>query len=316
MVLGRKSLVVRAGAAGLVSVGLLASAYAASSAGAAGSPVAPVSTLTPNLIKNSDFSPGAAFSGATVARSNGTGAHIAGWVVGGGGVQIAATSFVQAPGTLAQSVALEGPGGPGTITQTVKTAPGTTYLLQWYGAGEPGPQAPTVKTMHVLWNGTVVASPNFNTAGYTTSKMGWSLNKVAVTATSTSSTVEFVDSMPATSTYAALVADASLAGDAQLYLPKTATLAASGKLTALVRNPNNTPLHASGLTVKLYASIAAASYAPPTNELLASAPVVNGQAVLQLKLSHSLAGKTISAYATLQGANYATVTDKLTIKII
>jgi hypothetical protein len=48
---------------------------------------------------------------------------------------------------------------------------------------------------------------------------------------------------------------------------------------------------------------------------MASGPVVNGQAVLQLKLSPSLKGQKISAYATLQGAGYIPVTRRLTIKV-
>jgi hypothetical protein len=67
--------------------------------------------------------------------------------------------------------------------------------------------------------------------------------------------------------------------------------------------------------VTLYGSWKKVSYAPATTQLMASGPVVNGQAVLQLKLPSSLKDQKISAHATLQGPGYIPVTDKLTIKV-
>jgi hypothetical protein len=314
MVLRAKSFVARAGVVGLIA-GLLLCVCGAAGAVAAGSP-APTTVArasTPNLITNGKFALPKPFSAQAVEV--GSNVQIPGWAVGGNGVIVAATSFLQAPAGVNQSVSLLDQ-GQGTLTQTVKTTAGTTYLLQWYAAGEPGAGIPAVKSMNVLWNGGVVSARKFNATGHTFTKVGWSLQKVVVTATSASSTLGFADTTPYLSNYAScLVADVSLGADASLYLPTSASLTRTGKLVAVVHNGTGAPLTASGVSVKLYGSWKKVSYAPATTQLMASGPVVNGQAVLQLKLPSSLKGQKISAHATLQGPGYIPVTDKLTIKV-
>ncbi|HTX00627.1 MAG TPA: DUF642 domain-containing protein [Acidimicrobiales bacterium] len=276
---------------------------------------APVPTgPTPNLLKNGQFAIKGYLNESPI-RPGAGGSQIPGWTAGGGGVYLISNTVIAAPKGVGQSVGLEGAGGPGTISQTLKTTPGTTYLLQWYGAGNPGPHPPAVKTMHVLWDNAVVASPTYNTAGRTVTSAGWKLGRAVVTATGPTSTVEFADSMPVGDTYAALVADVTLAGDAELYLPATLSLPRTGKITAVVDSASGSPLSASGVTVKLYGLIKAASYAPTVIQLIASSPVVKGQAVLRLKLAASMVGKTLSAYAVLSGGPYAPVTKKLRLKI-
>jgi hypothetical protein len=273
---------------------------------------AAAATSTPNLIVNGTFTGNQPFRAAN-AEPGGS-FKIRGWVVGTNGVQDMATSFITAPPGVNQSVRLY-LNGEGTITQTVKTVPGTTYLLQWYGAGEPNGPAPYIKTMHVLWNGSDVASPNYSAAGETLSNVSWTKSSVVVAATATSSTVQFADDSPNAVSSSSMVTDVSLAADANLYVPHSASLSPTGKLTAIVHNGKGAPLTVSGLTVTLRGSWKAASYAPATTQLIASAPVVNGQALLQLKLPSSLKGQTITATATLTGPNYIPVTVKIPIKI-
>jgi hypothetical protein len=281
----------------------------------AGSPSkAGTSTAVPNLIKNGSFSIPKYFSAASVEP--GGSYQIPGWTEGAAGVIDDANSFIESPPGASQEVSLWDQ-GLGTLTQTIKTTPGTTYLLQWYGAGEPGGPAPTpaVKVLHVLWNGAVVAHPSYNTAGATLAKMMWSLGKVVVTATSTTSTLEFEEATPGGNNYAAIVAEVSLAGDANLFLPHATSLVPSGKLTAIVHNGEGEPFTQTGLTVRLYATYKTASYAPATKQLLATGPVTGGQAVLQLHLPTSLKGQTLEAHANLTGPNYIPTTINLTIKV-
>ena len=310
----QRAIVVGVGVATTAVMGLLC-AVVVVGAVAAGSPtLASAPSVAPNLIKNGSFSIPKYFSAASVEP--GGSYQIPGWTEGAVGVIDCANSFIESPPGVTQEVALWDQ-GLGTLTQTVKTTPGTTYLLQWYGAGEPGGTAPnpTVKVMHVLWNGVVVAHPSYSTAGATLAKMIWSLNKVVVTATSTTSTIEFEDATPGANNYPSIVAEVSLAGDANIFLPHSANLAPNGKLVAIVHNGEGEPFTQSGLTVRLYGSYKSASYAPATKQLLATAPVTGGQAVLQLKLPSSLKGQTIDAHANLTGPNYLSVTVNVTIKV-
>ena len=309
----RKPVSARSGVIGLVIAGFLLCAVPAEASltHAAAIGAAPKG---PNLIKNGTFGIGKVVGdGCADVPSQAT---ISGWTTGTTSVQDCGNLFVQTPNGIAQFVSLF-LAGEGTVTQTVATVPGTTYLLQWYGAADPTPPGnPPVKTMHVLWNDADVASPTYNSAGETASKMTWTLHQVVVTATSATSTVQFADDTAGITTgYASLVTDVILAADANLYLPSKATLAPTGKLTAVVRNGKGAPLTQTGLTVTLTASYKKVSYAPATKQLIATAPVSNGQAILKLKLPASLKGQTLTATATLQGPNYLPVSHTITIKV-
>ncbi len=270
-----------------------------------------MSAAVPNLVNNGDFSIPKPFSAANV--ETGSGYTISGWTVPTTGVQDWASTAMQIPGTIKQAVKLYLQGSS-SISQTVATVPGTTYQLEWYAAGEPG--GPAVIDLHVLWNSSVVASQSFTTTGYTLNKMNWALHKTIVTATSTSSTLEFADATPNnTSGIGPMVTGVTLAADARLYLPVAVNVTPTSKFIAVVRTGTNTPLTATGLTVKLYAKIKSVSYAPPDTELLASAPVTKGQATLRLHLAASLKGQTLPAYAILQGPGYIPVTVNLKMKV-
>ena len=315
MNLARKPLVL-SGVAGLVVAGLLTGFAGPAVAGSTGGASASAAPKGPNLIKNGTFSIGRAIGDSCVRIGPTTPDKIASWTPGTTALQDCGTPFLQTPAGISQFVSLYLT-GEGTLTQTVATVPGTTYLLQWFGAASPTPAGyPPVKTLHVLWNDADVASPTYDSAGESPTKMNWTLHQVVVTATSASSTVQFADDTPGiTVGYPSLVTDVILAADASLYLPAKATLAPTGRLTAIVHNGKGAPLTQAGLTVSLYATFKQVSYAPATSHLIATAPVSNGQAVLRLKLPASLKGQTLTVTATLQGSNYVTTRHTLKLKV-
>ena len=180
----------------LASIGIL-SLVLAGVLGSGGAPSAFAGTRTSrNLIVNGTFDqpvvpqPYACYQGGSTA--------IPGWVVGGGGVcQSNDPGWEPAPGSnqylqLSSDTAAV---TPGSVTQVVHTTARSRYLLQWEMGGNPqGP--PTVKTMHVLWDNKVVDVPTFSTKGLSASGFGansWVHMKISVTATSSKSTIEFVD---------------------------------------------------------------------------------------------------------------------------
>jgi hypothetical protein len=237
-----------------------------------------------------------------------------GWVVGGGGVIISG-EYVSPPPGVNQSVVLEDVTS-GSVTQTVKTTPGWSYRLSWYSAGEPGPDTTPFRAMRVLWDSTVVAAPSFKVSDKYTSPV-WGPQHVTVTANSALSTVEFADATaPAdlgNGARSSMVAEVSLAGIADLYLPPTAV--STGNLVAVVRTPSSRPLNDPSLKVRLYGTWKTGASAAPTSRVIATATVVDGQAVLRAHLPASLAHQTIPAYATLSGPGFLPVTAKTKIVV-
>jgi hypothetical protein len=133
---------------------------------------------------------------------------VTGWTVGGDGVEAYASSFMQHPPDTTSEIRLFA-GGPGSITQTIATTPGKSYVLKWEGAGEPG-GGQVDKIMHVFWDGKLVAAPVFDTAGRSFTNMGWRALQVTVAATSPTSTVEFADATPDKSFWGSMVTGVSL----------------------------------------------------------------------------------------------------------
>ena len=221
---------------------------------------------------------------------------------------------MQAPVGSAQCVVLAN-GSPGSVTQTVKTVTGATYLLSWYGAGYPEPGKTPPATLHVLWDASVVAAPTYNGSFHTSSAPGWKLQHQVVTATSASSTVEFADATKPPGGHGTLLGEVSLSGDAKIYLDPTPTIAPTGKLLVVVRNANGAPLVDPSLTVRLYGTYVETQYAPPVLQLMASGPVSSGQVELQLHLHAAMAHHSIPAYVTLSGPGFTPVTHSLTIKV-
>jgi hypothetical protein len=110
-----------------------------------------------------------------------------------------------------QSVDLSG-GAPGSISQTVSTTAGSSYLLKWYASGNYGCGQST-KVMHVFWDRKLIASPSVNTGGPAAGKMVWSAESQVVAANAAQSVLEFADATPDKSPCGAVVADVSLTAD-------------------------------------------------------------------------------------------------------
>lgn len=275
-------------------------------------PVA-VAPPPPNIIRNGAFVNPPVPAGQSY-KSFGAGSNaIPGWSVGGDGVELYAPSFMEPPPNARTEVRL-GNGTPGDIEQAIATTPGWTYQLTYYAAGEPG-GGQTIKTLHVFWDKGLVSTPSFSIAGRSFTNMGWTYHHLVVTATSSSSTLEFADVTPNNSFWSSMVANIGLAAVAKLFLPTATTLSRSGQLVAYVRSYGNAPITDTDLKVTLYGTFAQASYAPPATQEIATAAVLNGTATLRVDLPKSLAGKTIKAYATMAGPKYIPMTEPLTIKV-
>jgi choice-of-anchor C domain-containing protein len=101
------------------------------------------------------------------------------WSITSGGVDLVGPRAAHAAEGK-QFIDLNGNGqGPATITQTVPTTPGHTYLVQYSVAGNPnGP--PAVKTGVVSFAG--VAHPfQFDTTGHTNEDLGWRVDQFQTT---------------------------------------------------------------------------------------------------------------------------------------
>jgi choice-of-anchor C domain-containing protein len=200
---------------------------AGGSAPALASPPSNEASATPedNLILNGSFESPAVTPCADAynCRSEGfvdytpsNGPVIPDWTIGGDGIDLNNNHWQAEDGS--QSVDLAG-NGPGSVAQTVATVAGQGYTLSWWMAGNPDNGA-AVKTMAVDWDGAQVDAPSFNTAGQSTSSMGWVEGQVTVAATSTSSTVLFADGSQPASAYGATLDNVSL-------VPLSATLSAT-----------------------------------------------------------------------------------------
>jgi hypothetical protein len=301
----------------VATLGALTLAGPTSVAGAVGTTATTVAA-TPSILNNGSFAlkgkaPAGVWQVVIDPPPYKAAYPLLGWVVGAE-IQVCSASVYPPPPGVSQSVV------GGSVSQTVKTTAGWSYRLSWYGAGVPGNVPVPFRVTHVLWDGKLVAAPSFKTSSIVTSNPVWHLLHVVVTATSSRSTVEFVDATAAVDLGSvgrpSMVAEASLAGDAGLYLPATATMPPTGgKLVAVVRMPSGTPVTDPSLSVKLYGTWKTVSYAPVTTQLIATGTVVGGQAVLKVHLPASLAHKVIPAYATLSGKGFLSATDKLKIAV-
>lgn len=223
MIGGSNASAARAGAAVLLGCLICCASGVASAVGDA--TVASSKTPAPNVVRNGEFSvPASEFSNNLVAFLSPEGyavnklpvKGIRGWAIGEGiangvtspnlgGVVVTQKARVQAPAGSAQSVELSD-NGPGSISQTVKTVPGSTYLLSWYGAGYP--DGKSVKVIDVSWNGAQVGAASFK--GGTGANMGWKLHHEVVKATAKTSKLEFADGTSATDPYGPFLGAVSL----------------------------------------------------------------------------------------------------------
>ena len=114
--------------------------------------------------------------------------QIPGWTVSVGSVDWITNNWVSSHGT--SSLDLVGSIGVGGVAQTFDTVPGTTYVVAFDLAGNPG-GLPTVKPLAVTVNG-VTTNVTFDTTGRTGAAMGWTRHSLRFVATGTSSTIAFV----------------------------------------------------------------------------------------------------------------------------
>ncbi len=134
------------------------------------------------------------------------GQGLTGWTISGGGIDIVNTSYWQA-GAGVTSISL-GWTSPATISQTVATTSGQAYDLSFLMAAEIfGGSA--LRTMDVLWNGNIVATPSFAYTGQGPTNMGWELNSVQVVGTG-SDLLEFRSTTTAQSNYGPALDDVRL----------------------------------------------------------------------------------------------------------
>jgi choice-of-anchor C domain-containing protein len=178
----------------------------------------------PNLIENGGFtaySIGDGTNDGGFIEYPGGSISISNWTVGGDSVDLTFSSHWQEPPAAPGSLSVDLAGSqPGSLSQTVATTPGETYTLSWDMAGNPD-GGTGVKTMAVFWNGAVVDEPSFDvTNAINDQSMGWQGEQVNVTATASSTTVEFADASTPQSAYGAVLGNVSL-------LPTTGTVTTS-----------------------------------------------------------------------------------------
>ena len=118
------------------------------------------------------------------------------WTVVSGNIDLLSTTYWQPPAAGQQTVDMNGI-VPGSISQSISTAAGQTYLLTFSLSGNVG--ATGIDVLGVYFGGTQVGSPSFNTAGYTTSNMGWVSEQFYVQATSSSTLLQFTSLQSAAS---------------------------------------------------------------------------------------------------------------------
>ena len=137
-----------------------------------------------NLVSNGNFELPSAGSTFT-ARS--AGSSMSGWTIGGGGIDHIGGFWRAASAN--QSVDLN-MSSAGSVYQLLSTAPGQEYVLRFAMAGNPFGY--TNKLMSVLWGGATLTNlvfPYYSTNN--TTNMGWRYHTMLVSATGTSTRLEF-----------------------------------------------------------------------------------------------------------------------------
>ncbi len=335
----------RVGVAGLAVASLVGCLIAPVSAATATTTPPTTAPTVKNLLNNGNFSLPYAFNavglrpGGYYTLNKQKVSSIPGWTIEAvtdpdlknsagppdyqGGVTVYARGYVQAPPGTNQEVMLDYQ-GPGSVSQSVSTVPGLSYQVSWFGAGYPG--SPTSKTMNVMWDNKLVATPVYSTAGTNLSTVQYKLDHVVVLANSTSSSLTFAYDPACQGTacnnasQATIVSEVTLNADAQMYLPPSITLPPTGTLLAVVRSTSGTSFTDANVTVKLVGSWEqkVASYAPPieTTKQLATATVTNSVAALKLQgVPKPAAGKTLTINATVTLTGPGFVTEVKTLKI-
>jgi choice-of-anchor C domain-containing protein len=112
--------------------------------------------------------------------------NVASWTIGGNGIDWIWGLWEPQAGT--KSVDLSR-AAAGSVSQSVDTVPGRTYLVLFWLAGNPD-GGPTVKTLDVT-AGSTAKSYSFDTTGHGRTDMGWVRKSLAFKATAPSTTLTF-----------------------------------------------------------------------------------------------------------------------------
>lgn len=143
-------------------------------------------SAAPILTNGSFETPGGGANFTTLSAGD---SSIAGWTVGGGGIDYIGSYWQASDGR--SSLDLNSL-NPGSISQTITGLNvGAKYRLIFDIAGNPD-GGPTVKSLDVLLDGISQDTESFDTTGTSRSAMGWSTRSFDFTATSTSQLLAFV----------------------------------------------------------------------------------------------------------------------------
>ncbi len=159
----------------------------------------------------------------------GAGSSFGGWTVGQGTIDLLNGYWQAADGTY--SVDLDGV-SVGSIYQDVATTIGEAYTLGFSLAGNPA-GGPVIKTMDVLWGGSVVGSYTFDITGRSFAAMGWTPYTLAGLVSTTATTRLEFRSTTGGNFYGPAV-DAITLAPAVSAVPEPATLALVAGGLALV----------------------------------------------------------------------------------
>ncbi|MCP2257158.1 choice-of-anchor C domain-containing protein [Streptoalloteichus tenebrarius] len=121
-----------------------------------------------------------------------SGQSIGPWKVASGSVDLIGAGFWQAAEG-DQSVDLNGQ-GPGTVSQTFTTVPGTTYTVTYSLAGNPG--GVPLKTGRALVDGQNFQDFSFDITGKTAANMGYVTRQFTFVARGSSTTLAFASTTP------------------------------------------------------------------------------------------------------------------------
>ncbi|MEO8847527.1 MAG: choice-of-anchor C family protein [Casimicrobiaceae bacterium] len=148
------------------------------------------------------FQNGGFESGATLPTCNlynQTGTVMTGWNIYIGNIDWESSGgcgWIAASGGYSIDVIGDSTGGIGGIEQTFDTIPGVVYLVEFAMAGNPGGLDPPIKPLAVTVAGNTT-NFSFDVTGHSSSSMGWTTKSLQFTATSASTTIQFVSDISA-----------------------------------------------------------------------------------------------------------------------
>jgi len=99
--------------------------------------------------------------------------------------------------------------GVGAVAQTITTVVGQQYLLDFWMAGNAS-SGPAIKTMGLSWGGVSQGIFTFDITGKTIENMGWTEHQVLLTATGTSTVLQFASLDNPSTAYGPCLDDVSL----------------------------------------------------------------------------------------------------------